>query len=76
LYTNDMRKTIRPFECTRIHNYVLFGCTHIHLNYCILEWIRVEYSLIHPNPLQHTWIEIDMSISKQAITSLGVLGGT
>jgi len=42
----------------------LFGCTHVHFNQRVLEWIGVEIKLssipIHSNT-HGTWIEVDTS---------------
>jgi hypothetical protein len=39
----------------------LFRCTRIHVNPRVLQWIEVKFNF-HPNPLQHTWIEVDTLI--------------
>ena len=49
----------------------LYGCTHIHLNPCVLEWIGIKiYFKFHLNTLQHTWIKMNRSTSSKPTAGL------
>jgi hypothetical protein len=49
----------------------LFGCKCIHLNPRRLECNGMKFSSIHSNPLQHTWIKMNICASKQALKDIG-----